>query len=149
MTPNLEATHTWYEASMILGQIERSDHPTSLFADLRIMDVPLDGSQCTWEAICHAHREEVHEVVRQWSSSGKLPQCSEEALLLLRIRVATARSFLLGLMGCHTTLPGGLFPFPKGTPDKVARIFLSDWWDSCGWGFAGREFQTWARLSPQ
>ena len=149
MTSMIETTRTWHDASRILRQISDSDHPTQLFSDLRIMDVPLDGAQTTWTDICDDHKEEVLEAIQKWSSTGGIPQCSEEAMLLLRIRAATARSFLLGLMGFQDTLQGGLFPFPTGNPDDVARIFLTDWWDRSGWGLAGRQFSLWAQSPPQ
>jgi hypothetical protein len=149
MTSTPEMNYTWHDTSRILRQIEDSDHPTLLFSNLRIMGVPLDGTETTWKGICDDHKKEVVEAVQKWSSLGGIPTCSEEAMLLLRVRAATARSFLLGLMGIHATLPGGLFPFPKGSPDAVARILLTDWWDSAGYGFAGRSFQLWAKGGSQ
>jgi len=155
MTIHFQTNPSWPSVSCLLSQIEDTREIGDLYAHLRIDDFRVEGGESSWRDYCREHKDEVDRSALEWSKTGTIPQCSEAALLLLRIRAVTARIQVLGLSQPPTkdssfgSLPIQMFPFPDCSENTVAEFLLTEWWDHVGWGIAGRGFQAWAKCNPE
>lgn len=164
MTTYLPLNSSWPSVALLLGQIADSNNPDDLYTRLRTADARLDGEEISWRAICDEHKDEVHQSILGLSKPEEASSCTPEARLLLRIRAATARPLVLALCKgraknqspigspmAHLPIESSIemFPFPDCSENQAVRFLLTGWWDACGWGLAGKAFQSWSRANPQ